>query len=86
MNDSGSFQFIFYYLFRFLLNFLLSFWLVPNGLCHFLFIDLIPCLTRIWVLHVALPRTEIISMIYISSVLILVGCFGGGGVGWRHFG
>lgn len=58
-----------------------SFWLIPNGLGHFLFIDLIPCLTRILLFHVALPRTEIISVIYISSVLILVGCFGGGG-GW----
>lgn len=54
---------------------MLSFRLIPNGLGHFLFIDLIPCLTRIWVFHVAMPRSEIISVIYISSVLVLCWIF-----------
>lgn len=46
---------------------MLSFRLIPNGLGHFLFIDLIPCLTRIRVFHVAMPRSNHISDLHLIS-------------------
>jgi len=83
MKISVSFQLIFCSLFSFSVNFLLSFQLIPNGLGHFLLINLISCLTRIWVFQLALPSSEIISAIYISLAQILLRFFGGGGVGQR---
>lgn len=83
VNISVSFWLIFCYLLSFPVNLLLSFQLIANGLGHFLLINLVLCLMGICVFQKALPRSEIISEVYISLAQILLGFFGGGGVGQR---